>query len=317
VNVERPTAPLLVVLRPPRPDEAAAVAEARNAYARRLWGRAETTPDVVTAAWGAPGVDPERDAVVAVVGEAIAGDGFLHDVAHGHRQFWLLVHVATPDERVELALFRRLAARARELAAPGAVIRASVAVHEEGRRRSLTEELGLHRVRHSFRMEIELDVEPPEPRWPAGITLRAYDPASDAEAVYELDMESFSGHWGFQREPFETWKHWMHRPPFDPDLWFLAVDGGRLVAFNQCLPPNEAEPEVAWVANLGVLPVWRRRGLGLALLQHALRVFRGREYRRAALGVDGENTTGAVGLYERAGMHVARHWEQYERALDV
>ena len=33
------------------------------------------------------------------------------------------------------------------------------------------------------------------------------------------------------------------------------------------------------------------------------------------LGVDAENTTGAVGLYERAGMNVARRTDAYEKEL--
>jgi len=50
---------------------------------------------------------------------------------------------------------------------------------------------------------------------------------------------------------------------------------------------------------------WRRRGLGLALLQHALGEFFKPGERRIGLGVDTENSSGATRLYERAGMHVA------------
>jgi hypothetical protein len=35
----------------------------------------------------------------------------------------------------------------------------------------------------------------------------------------------------------------------------------------------------------------------------------------AGLGVDGENPTGAVQLYERAGMHVASRTDTWEREL--
>ena len=58
---------------------------------------------------------------------------------------------------------------------------------------------------------------------------------------------------------------------------------------------------------------WRRRGLGLALLLHSFRDFAARGATRVGLGVDAENTTGAVGLYERAGMHVCGATE-YSRA---
>jgi mycothiol synthase len=45
----------------------------------------------------------------------------------------------------------------------------------------------------------------------------------------------------------------------------------------------------------------------------SFREFRSRGRERVGLGVDGENTTGAVRLYERAGMHVARRSDTYER----
>ena len=66
---------------------------------------------------------------------------------------------------------------------------------------------------------------------------------------------------------------------------------------------------------LGVRRPWRRRGLGTALLRHSFRELRARGCERARLMVDGENLTGAVQLYERAGMHVARRAERYWKEL--
>jgi ribosomal protein S18 acetylase RimI-like enzyme len=36
----------------------------------------------------------------------------------------------------------------------------------------------------------------------------------------------------------------------------------------------------------------------------------------AALNVDSDNTTGATGLYERAGMRVHRNWAVFEKRFD-
>jgi mycothiol synthase len=55
--------------------------------------------------------------------------------------------------------------------------------------------------------------------------------------------------------------------------------------------------------------------LGLALLRHAFRAFRARGMTGAALDVDAENLTGAVRVYERAGMHVAKRSDTYEKPL--
>ena len=60
---------------------------------------------------------------------------------------------------------------------------------------------------------------------------------------------------------------------------------------------------------------WRRRGLGEALLRESFLRFAERGKRAAGLGVDAENTTGAVALYERVGMHVVRRSDTWERTV--
>jgi mycothiol synthase len=58
---------------------------------------------------------------------------------------------------------------------------------------------------------------------------------------------------------------------------------------------------------------WRRHGLGEALLRAAMGEFWDRGRCRVGLGVDSENA--AVRLYERAGMHVARRDDVYEKGV--
>ena len=84
-----------------------------------------------------------------------------------------------------------------------------------------------------------------------------------------------------------------------------------------CLCRKEAyeDPDMGYVNILGVRRPWRRRGLGMALLQHAFAEFYRRGQQRAGLGVDAGSLTGATRLYERAGMHVARQFDTYEKML--
>jgi ribosomal protein S18 acetylase RimI-like enzyme len=72
---------------------------------------------------------------------------------------------------------------------------------------------------------------------------------------------------------------------------------------------------MGWVSTLGVRRPWRRRGLGLALLQHSVHCFWQNGKQRAGLGVDAENLTGALDLYKKAGMHVHRKFNLYEKEL--
>jgi mycothiol synthase len=167
-------------------------------------------------------------------------------------------------------------------------------------------------VRYSFEMEIELDDEPPPPEWPDGISARTFRPGEERR-IYETDTEAFADHWDFTLQPFEEWRHWHMEDGFDPECWFVAEEDGEIAGISLCRPEREGRPDMGWVATLAVRRPWRRRGLGLALLRHSLRELRARGRERAGLGVDGDNTTGAVRLYERAGMHVARRADTYER----
>ena len=117
-----------------------------------------------------------------------------------------------------------------------------------------------------------------------------------------------------ERQTYDEWRYWTFTEPFDPSLWFLAEDGQELAGVCLCRPERHGDADLGWVSVLGVRRPWRRRGLGLALL-HAFAELRGRGKRRLGLGVDGSSPTGAVQLYERAGMRVARRFDFYEREL--
>ena len=51
------------------------------------------------------------------------------------------------------------------------------------------------------------------------------------------------------------------------------------------------------------------------MLRRSFASFAERGLPRVMLNVDSENPTGAVGVYERAGMRAVRSWDVYERTL--
>jgi mycothiol synthase len=176
---------------------------------------------------------------------------------------------------------------------------------------------GYRKVRSSWTMEIELGVEAPAaPVVPEGIELRVYRHPDDEQRVYELVMDSFADHWGFHAIPIEGWREFNTKNRFfDPDLWLLAFDGHELAGASLNYPERGDDPGVGWIGTLGVRKAWRRRGLGEALLRRSFAMLHARGLRTLRLGVDAENTTGATRLYERAGMHVIRQSNTWERAL--
>ncbi len=185
--------------------------------------------------------------------------------------------------------------------------------------KKLFEDMGYHYIRSSYHMQIEMDRPVPEPVWPAEITLRTYR-ESDVEALYRAETEAFHDHFGFTEEPFEQgfqrFKHFkLECEGFDPTLVFLAMDGEEIAGLSYCRPHFHADRELGWVSSLGVRRPWRKRGLGLALLQHSFHEFYRRGKRKVGLGVDAENLTGALRLYENAGMHVRLAVDLYEKEM--
>src|SRR6266508_380248 len=190
---------------------------------------------------------------------------------------------------------------------------------ESEKPKKLFEDMGYHHIRISYHMLIEMDGPVSEPVWPAGITLRTYNPETDAEAVYRADVESFRDHFGFVEEPFEEglkrFQHFWGQAGFDPSLLFLAVDGDEIAGISLCPPHAIDDRGLGWVGTLGVRLPWRKRGIGLALLRHSFNEFYRRGKRKVGLGVDAENLTGTLRLYEGAGMHVHQAFDQYEKEL--
>jgi mycothiol synthase len=181
--------------------------------------------------------------------------------------------------------------------------------------RAVVEAAGYEAFRHSFRMTIALDADQPAVEWADGIRVTTYEPEYEA-AVHAAQQEAFADHWEHVDEPREEWRAWLvENPAFDPSLWFVAWDGEEVAGLSLCRVHPSGDPEHGFVNILAVRRPWRRQGLGTGLLLHSFSEMKRRGMTRASLGVDAENTTGAVGLYERAGMHVDRRADAYRKAL--
>jgi ribosomal protein S18 acetylase RimI-like enzyme len=91
--------------------------------------------------------------------------------------------------------------------------------------------------------------------------------------------------------------------------------GDEIAAISLCRAQITDDPEMGFVDTLGVRRPWRRQGLALALLHHTFTEFKNRGQKRVGLGVDAASLTGATKLYEKAGMHVSRQFDNYAKIL--
>jgi ribosomal protein S18 acetylase RimI-like enzyme len=284
-------------------DEVAVATDVLNAHSRSLHGVDDCTPDEIEEVWRAPEVEFPADVFLVESDGRIVGYA---DVIPFGETSW--VDVRATDADVYDPLLEAATRRAAEQEKRH--IRAFTGDVDVDAKAAL-ERAGYRPIRYGFRMVIELDRELPDPQWPDGFVVRPYR-EGDAEHFHRLHQESFADTWEFTSEPFEPWAHWFMGSAFQPEHWFVVETEGEPAAIAICRI-SETEPDSGWVRILGVVPARRRRGLALALLQHLFRHFADQGMTRVQLGVDGENPTGAVALYERAGMSILRRNVTYER----
>jgi ribosomal protein S18 acetylase RimI-like enzyme len=178
--------------------------------------------------------------------------------------------------------------------------------------RAVLDGAGYRFVRSAFRMEIELGEEVAPPAWPDGRAARTLEPGEGRRA-YEAYTAAFADTLDFHALPYEQWAFWLFDEADDPALTFLVEDGDDIAGLSISRERRGSDVDLGWIHVIGVRPPWRRRGLGRALLLHALGELRARGKPRAGLGVDGASRN-AVRLYETEGMRIVRRNDVYEKA---
>jgi mycothiol synthase len=284
----------------------------RAVYGDSDWTEAELREqwdeiDLATDGW----VAEERGRIVGVMhlcerrGDTFIGDGYVHPAARGRGIGAALVHTVErrAQERLdEVPLDSRVALHLAHLVGDASAP-------------ALLAQEGFHRARSFFRMVADLDAIPAvEPEWPAGVELRPLEPARDGPALHAADVAAFSGQWGYRVQPYEEWHRRLFSVPL-LDLRLPVVAWADDVVAGFALSYPKRRGDWGWIGVLGVRPAWRRRGLGLALLQESFRRFFETGETVVALGVDSENPTGATRLYERAGMRLLWQADVWEKQL--
>ena len=300
-----------------------------NRWSQPVIGRDDFTAiDSIRDEWQAPGADPIEDIrlVFAPNGELV-----------GHIEVWTnyqpLVHPelwGRVDPRYQgmgIGTWMMQWAEQRALRVlPDLPVELRFAPHvgsyrRDERAKNLFEKFGYYPLRSTYHMLIELDAPMPQPEFPEGIALRTYNPQTDAEAVYLAENDAFRDHFGHMEESLEEglkqWKYDREHEGYDPTLYFLAIDGssGEIAGVALCRSSSYYDPDRGWVRSLGVRRPWRKRGIALALLRHSFNELYRRGKRKVGLGVDAQSLTGAVRLYENAGMHIDQVYDKYEKEL--
>lgn len=181
---------------------------------------------------------------------------------------------------------------------------------------------GLTTDRCFYTMRIRFNGQhPPAPVFPDDIRVVTFADYPNVEAFATAVKVGFADHRGAAADtPMQYYidriTTVMKESIFDPTVWWLALgENDTPAAVCNCFNEAEEFPNTAYVQQLAVVPAFRRKGLGLALLHHAFGEFYRRGLDGVSLGVDGASLTNAVALYERAGMSIAARYDAYELEL--
>jgi mycothiol synthase len=258
--------------------------------------------------WNLPAMDLERDTRIVTLRDTVVGyaeAARIHPEQTGPWNLSARVHPSHRGRGVGAWLAWWYEATAGARAQNG--IRTNV-IDRDDAAAELLRGRGYVEVRSFFTMCRELAADEDPGVGPPRVTIRPFRDGVDDRLLYDLEEASFADHWGYEPTTFESWNDALRAEDWDPSLVWIAEADGAPAGFNVSFLFEKC----GFVGILGVLREFRGRGIATSLLRRAFAEFARRGRRQAKLGVDALNTTGAVALYEKVGMHVCRRYDMYD-----
>jgi mycothiol synthase len=329
--LDLPDAPAIEGLRFRRPDGGiadyaamAAVITAANVEDRVPW--LPTPANLREEMEGSSTLDPVGDVVLAEIDGRVVAVASAERALRGGRPMVDVHGHLSPEQRrrgIGRALHHENMRRAREVSdAHGdpypLTARGWVGEHETGHQALLGSE-GFTIARWFFMMRRPTLDDIPEAPLPDGIVLRPVRPEHH-RAIFDAEYEAFRDHWQPHDYDEAEFDALFRKTDIDTDLWVVAWDGDQIAGVVQSWIWADENAQLGvkrgWLEHISVRRPWRRRGLGRAITAEALRRLRAAGMDDAMLGVDAENPTGALGLYERSGFAVEQRASAYVKTVE-
>jgi mycothiol synthase len=183
---------------------------------------------------------------------------------------------------------------------------------------ALLERNGYKVARYAFDM-LRPDLENiPDCPLPAGLEVHPVK-TEHLRSIWEASNEAFRDHWGYIPDPWEEFERMQQDKNFDPTLWRVAWEDDQVAGMVLSYIEKDANEEYGrqrgYTENICVRRPWRKRGLAHALIALSLQALKERGMTEAALGVDAENTSGALNLYKSMGFQVVKSHLTYRKDL--
>lgn len=230
---------------------------------------------------------------------------------------------AVPADPAIAIMLTAMEERAREIAAsdprPDSVLQ-TFGGDSAPDREGIVSRAGYKAVRFSYSMvRPDLDDLPDAPL-PPGLEIRDVLP-EHLPKIWAADQEAFRDAWGFVQASDVDYQRFLTDPvTADTSLWRVAWDREEVAGqVRSYINPTENERFGrlrGYTESISVRRPWRRRGLARALIAASFPLLRARGMTEAALGVDTENVSGALRVYEACGFRPVSRTATYRKPLD-
>lgn len=270
--------------------------------------------------------DAVRDVAVVELDGRIVGyvRGGIHQQLDGPRVYEILPFLdlaLSPTELLPLML-TAMEDHLRELAAsdpPGDKVFQTFGGDSAPEREAIVLQAGYQAIRYGYSMvRPHLDDLPDAPL-PAGLEIREVK-LEHLRQIWDAATEAFRDEWGSSEPTDEDYQRYLTDPvESDTSLWRVAWDGDEVAGqVRSYINPVENERFGrlrGYTESIGVRRPWRRRGLARALIAASFPLLRARGMTEAALGVDTENVSGALRVYEGCGFVPVSRSATYRKPL--
>lgn len=331
-SAEPMPAPAGVILRPFAGDEDLRAMVRIFASANEADGIEERTSFEGMANWvghPSPHFDASRDVVMADAGGETVAYGWASwvDTSDGVREYVTrgYVHGEWRRRGIGTAILRHNEAHLRRLAAGHRTEREPVFGAYAPERRvgavALLESSGYRPVRWFFDMVRPTLDDVEVPPMPEGLELRPVRGRRRLRQLFDADVEAFQDHWGGFDASDASFEQWLADPDYDPELFVVAWDDDEIAGavVNAIIEHENAAlgRKRGLLDSVFVRRPWRGRGVAAALVARSLVLLRERGMTSAWLGVDADNPTGALRLYQKAGFVVDLRSTGYRKPMET
>jgi len=178
---------------------------------------------------------------------------------------------------------------------------------------------GYQPVRYELNMSRPVSDPLPEAPMPPGLEVCPVRP-EHIRPIWDAMQEAFKDHWGYVEEGEEIYQAWQGQSIFRPDIWKVAWDGdqvaGMVLNFIDEVENAEYKRLRGYTEGISVRRPWRKKGLARSLIVQSIRMFKDMGMNETALGVDSQNLSGALHLYQSVGYRQTKQFTIYRKPLD-